>query len=346
MNKFILNSILFSVLLTFGVFLIGSIKLPDAYIINKTKNTSYEKVAWNLEVLNHHTEKIKNHFLFFGPSLFQTGICDSTLTSLGYPSINLAVNGAGNELELYFLKRALPYSPKKVFLHISKDIHHSLHNMTPLLYAPQDLISEGQCINADFFKYLFKRASYVLDYLVGFYSSSNQTHYTANIKAYGSRSDDSGFTNETYSKISENEMKDYFESSQLLENGCIKNNEKGKSGFIFTMIKIRRYFLYFMSNNNFFNNTKSQETFAKKSFIQADKYGVELSELYTPVIADAKSAKQFDKTFYTTQNNKNVISLNNFSHLNKSDYWADMTHLSKNGAQFFTKELVMQGIIK
>lgn len=343
MKKFILNIFIFSIALIVLCFIIGNIKITDQYICYKTKNTSYEKIAWNLNLINNHPEKINGSILFFGPSLTQAGICDSTLQANKINAINFGTNGAGNEVELFFLQKAIQHKPKQIFLHIYKGQHKDLHNMTPLLYTPFSLLESGQNINFNYFLFLFKRASYVLDYLVwNLFIKDSQVD---NFSSFGSRGEDTSVDEDYYDNIQEETMLDFFESVNLSSNGFRKSTELDRKGFYFNLIRFRRAAIYFLNNFEFINNIESQNNFDKKAFELAQLKNIEINHLYIPVIADVKINKDFNELFYNTYDNKLVSSLKNFNFLDSNIYWSDMTHLSKKGGITFTNELIKEGIV-
>jgi len=145
-------------------FLLASIEFNDQFIIDQTKGTSYDKIAWNLNLINNNPEKISESIIFLGPSLVQGGICDSTLNSNGYKSINMGVNHNGAEISSYFVNRLIKYHPKKIYIHLSKYNIPEMHPMTPLMYTPSSLLSNGQEVNFHFITYIFKRLPFVFKY--------------------------------------------------------------------------------------------------------------------------------------------------------------------------------------
>lgn len=343
MKKFILNICIFSIVILVSCFCIGSLRISDEYIISKTKGTSYEKIAWNLNLINTHPEKIKGSVLFFGPSLVQGGICDSLLTTRNVPSINFGTNGAGNEIELFFLKKTLRYKPAKVYLHLFKGPHKDFHNMTPLLYDPVTLISLGQNVNLNYLLFLLKRTSYTIDYLVS--SAVGITKPSGEFNRYGVVYDEQELNSDRYATIDLIEMRDFFESFQLSKYDFIKSTESKRSGMFFKIIQLRRKLMFALNNSDLVYNTSSQSAFEQKQFQLCEEYGVPAVSFYMPMIADVKSNKNFAPAFYDLQKKGKVVSLSNFMMLDSSVYWSDMTHLSKKGALLFTNELILKGLI-
>lgn len=344
MKKFIFNIFIFSIVLIVLCFAIGNVKITDEYICYKTKNTSYEKIAWNLNLINNHPEKINGSILFFGPSLTQAGICDSTFQANKINAINFGTNGAGNEVELFFLEKAIKYKPKKIFLHIYKGEHKDLHNMTPLLYTSVGLLQAGQNVNFNYLSFLFKRASYVLDYFV--WELFIENFQVESYSSFGSRGESASVSDEFYAGIEKETMLDFFESVNLSKNEFRKSTELNRKGFYFNLIKFRRSVIYFLNNFEFVNNIESQNNFDRTAFELSKLRNIEINHLYIPVIADVKIDKDFNELFYNTYDGKPVSSLKNFKFMDSCVYWADMTHLSKKGGIAFTNECIIQGIIQ
>lgn len=324
-------------------FCVGSIRITDEYIISKTKGTSYEKIAWNLNLINTHPERIQGSVLFFGPSLVQGGICDSLLIASKVPAINFGTNGAGNEIELFFLKKALPSKPAKVYLHLFKGSHKGLHNMTPLLYDPIMLLSSGQNFNINYLQFLFKRTSYTIDYLASCTFGLNKS--SEKFRDYGVVYDEEELDSKRYENINLGEMEDFFESFHLQKNNFVKSTEKKRTGIFFKGIRLRRNLMYKINNSDLFYNTKSQSKFEQKQFDFCRQYGLVAESFYMPMIADVKAKKEFSLQFYDPLKKGSVLSLTHFNMLDSSVYWSDMTHLSKKGALLFTNELISKGLI-
>ena len=81
-----------------------AIKISDEYIVHKYRNTSYEKVAWNISKINSLSKKDSSMFSFFGPSFAQGGISDSILNSKGIYAVNFGCNHPGRNLNFILLK--------------------------------------------------------------------------------------------------------------------------------------------------------------------------------------------------------------------------------------------------
>lgn len=322
---------------------VGSIRIPDDYVVFKTKRTSYEKVAWNLELIDREPGKIRGSVLFFGPSLMQGGVSDSLLQASGIPAINLGTNGPGDEVELYFINRVVGLKPQKIYMHVYKGPHRDLHNMTPLLYKPGELLASGQSINAPFAKFLFDRASYALNYV--YWEVFRPADRSEPVKKYGVRYEEGGIGRETYEAIRAGDMQDFIESFKLQRNGFVKESEAQRSGFYFKLIRARRRLMYQVSNFNFISNTASQERFEQSAIAACNQHKIPVEGLYLPVVADAIAQQLFDSTAYGKPA-LHVTSVPGASFLNNYAYWSDMTHLSREGSLVFTNALLSDHIIK
>jgi hypothetical protein len=176
----------------------------------------------------------------------------------------------------------------------------------------------------------------VLDYFVWHLSGRHHGSYSAS--GYGIRGED-GLTASDYAAIDPHEMSDYFESFHLPANGFAKQAEAKRKGFYFELIKLRRKILYAFATNDFITNTRSQSRFEQSAIRLCREKNIPFEGLYLPVIADARSGKQFGSEFLIPQNIKQVISVSNVSFLDSGSYWSDRTHLSGKGADAFTRRL-------
>ena len=344
MKKFIFQVFLFGLAILCLTFAIGHITISDDYIIHKTKDTSYEKIAWNINVLNNDPDKIRGSIVFLGPSLIQDGICDSTLQAHGIKAINMSVNHGGNELELFFLEKVLKHAPKKVYLHLSKEVYVKLHPMAPLMYSPMSLMKCGQTLNVTFIDYLFKRAAYVLDYLVWklIHESEGKLYYSE----FGVRYEKTEYSEAEYDSINQESVVELYEYPNFQLNSFRFKSEQGMSGPRMTIKQIIRFLKYTGKNLNFLFNARCQQTFVTKAFEAGQENGIEVAEFYMPVIVDAKVGQNFTELSYGQRETKSVESLQNFAFLNQGQYWFNMNHLSKKGALTFTEQLIAQDIIK
>lgn len=339
MRRFIFELSIFVFLLTIIAFLLCEIELPNEFVVYKTEGTSYEKIAWNLNLLDNKSESISNSAIFFGPSLVQDGVDDSVLTAHGISALNMGVNHNGNEIELWFLQKVLPHSPKAVYLHLSKETHVFLHPMTPLLYKPSLLLLSGQSFNIPFCNFLIKRISYVVEYF--FWSSATKNKAKGVKLAYGIRHEEGSLPPEVFLGIGETEVERLSESVVLPLNDFRFKSEKDAQG-VLSAKRIFRWLKYKAKNVNFFFNAESQQKFVKESFTQCLKNNIPIAELYLPVAVDAKIDAEFGQQFFAPRITSKIVSLNSFTFLNKAEYWFDMNHLSKRGSILFTQELVKE----
>ena len=316
MKRFVLNSAIFLAIFSTLAFVIININISDNYIIEKTRGTNYNKIAWNLNLINNHPDRIKGSVIFLGPSIVQGGICDSTISSLGIKSLNLGVNHVGNEVNLFFLKKVLKRSPKKVFIHLYKERVVNLHPMTPLLYSPIDLLRNGQSINIPFASYCFQRLPFVLRFLI--WNRSEHSNSKEKYSKYGIEYESGELSNKSYQEL--------------------------KSGSKF-LKKVKNIYHFVSVNASFVFNTTSQQLFMEEAFKSAQSYGVDFSELYIPDVADARSDRDFDSAFNSPRNIYHLESLKNFSFFDRGAYWYDFHHLSKKGAILFSHELINQKVV-
>jgi hypothetical protein len=344
MKKFLFQVFLFGLAILVLTFAIGHIAISDEYIIHKTKDTSYEKIAWNINLLNNATDKIRGSVVFLGPSLIQGGICDSTLRAHNVKAINMGVNHGGNELELFFLEKVMKHEPKKVYLHLSKETYVKLHPMTPLMFSPAALLKCGQTLNVPFLDFIFKRAAFVLDYLV--WKLVHQRNSDAYYSEFGVRYEDNEYSQNEYESISQESAADLFEYPNLQLNNFRFKSEEGMSGVKMKIKQGIRFLKYSGKNFNLLFNARCQQTFVMKAFEVGKENGVEVAEFYMPVIADAKVGQNFTALSYGERETKSVESLKDFSFLNQGSYWVDMNHLSKKGARKFTEQLLDKGVIR
>ncbi len=328
-----------------SVLLLDSVKISDDYIVYKTAGTSYHKIAWNLDLINNHPERIKGKLLFMGSSLVQEGISDSLLSFSGFPALNCATNGNGNELVLYFLKRLLPFQPSAVYLQQYKTDKTGLHGLTPMILRPGELLESGQAINLHFVEYMFKRVGHVCDYLL--WQAAGTSYTNISYSRYGQVNRDSSiYSQQSFAAIDTIAMKDYFNffRPDLVDYTLIK--EMNCAGIKIKLKRLGRSLYYGFRNWNFIYNGASQTDFVAKAIELCRNYQITVNRLYVPLLADAKIKKNFDKTFYVPTKNKSTLSLANFSFLDSAIYWNDRAHLSRKGSVAFTVKLVEDGIVK
>jgi hypothetical protein len=318
MKKFLLKITWFSFLLVVFVVLLAEVRLSDEYLIQKTYGTSYEKIAWNLNLIRNRPQSIKGAIVFLGPSLVQGGVSDSILANKGTGSLNMGVNHTGKEIELYFLNRILEYRPKAIYLFANKS-SINLHPMTPLLYSPSQLLKSGQIVNYSFLDYLLGRVSFVFDYLGWIFKRDEKTKY--NFSTYGTVFDNG------YMVPAE------FENEKRLGHAVPQK----KSSVIRTVW--RKVFGFYC---NYICDGYSQLRFAELAHENAQLEGVKVYGLQVPVATDFGTETP-EISFL--KKDMDIKRLKSISSLDSSIYWFDAHHLNKEGAIVFTSELVNQKVI-
>lgn len=345
MKSFLIHILLFVLIVLVSVFLIDLVKVSDEYIIYKTNGTSFHKIAWNIDLVNNHPERITGKNVFLGSSLVQEGLDDSLLSESGIPSLNCATNGNGNEIVLFFLKRILPHKPKAIYLQLYKTDKTGLHNLTPMILSPFELLEEGQSINLHFIQYAFQRPYYIADYLIWRLRGSQGVVVTQ--RNYGQVSRDSSFyTIKSFAAIDKSFMEDYFNffRPELVNYTLV--SEKEKEGLKYGLKRVARKMYFAYRGLDFVYNGKTQTNFVSKAFGLCNKSRVPVKRLYVPLLADVKIGKEFDESFYVPTENKNILSLKNFTFLDSVIYWSDRAHLSKEGSELFTKEMIRQKLVE
>lgn len=345
MRRFLINAAVFTTFFSILLVCIDCIHISDEYLIYKTKGTDFgKKMAWNLDLINHHSERIPGSLVFFGPSHTEMGVCDSTLNAEGIPALNMGISQLGNDVELYFLGRIIGFRPRKVYMNLSKFKVRSIHPLSPMLYTPAELLSAGQsAFSTDFVIYLFKRATFALDYLV--WRSSPHALEQGFEPLYGVRHEKGEFSPEKYAAVSDLETSSEFENATIAAHNFTYLHEAKRSGLYFTLIKLRRRFIHAWWNVSFISNVSSQQRFVMKAFELAKKHRVEIAELYIPFVADARSHKEFSPLFYVPRETPAVASVRNFTFLDSCAYWDDLHHLNAKGGILLTKEMIRQGVL-
>ena len=344
MKKFLINVFIFVLVFSILTFLLGEIQVSDNYVIYKTKSTSYMKIAWDLNLINKHPERIKGSTVFLGPSLIQQGVCDSTLNANGIKAVNMGVNHSGNELELFFLNKISGLQPKKVFFHLSKEKEKDLHSMTPLLFTPHYLLASGQSVNAPFFLYLFKRAGFVLDYLI--WSCTPQMMNNSSYPTYGVVYAQSHFSDQVYKRFKKSDLQTQFDYSTIHLKGFRTPSERLSTGVKMRLKLAARHLNFFYWNLEFLQNTNSQQAFLNNAISYSFKKNIMASELYMPTLMDARLGAKFDPACYRQRSTFNPCSVSEFGFLDSNLLWSDIGHLSKTGAIQFTRRLLTGSTIK
>lgn len=347
MVRFIINSVFLFCLVISLVYGIDSVTISDSYLIEKTKGTSFEKIAWNLQLINKHPQRIKNKTLFMGSSLVQAAIHDSLLSAHGLSAINCATNGNGNEMVYYFLKRMLPYQPKAVYLQLYKTDKTGLHPLTPLLMRPQQLLDAGQTMNLHFVEYLFKRLSFVCDFLLwSAQGAATETYDESPLSNYGQiNTDSSDYTAQSYAALDTNALRDYFNFFRPELVNYQLTAERGKTGVYYSGLRLGRKIYYGFRKFNFVYNGACQTDFVRSAFVRCGVYQIPVYRLYVPLVADVKVGGEFDERFYVPSSNRNIRSLKSFEFLDSAKFWNDRAHLSKTGSAVFSLQLLQQKVL-
>ena len=316
----------FTMVLAASLLLIANINISDDYIIEQTAGTGYDKIAWNLNLINNYPERIKGSAIFLGPSLVQGGICDSVLSSKGIPAVNMGVNHRGNEVSFFFIQRIIKHKPRKIYVDLSQSINTGIHPMTPLLYSPYLLINSGQYINVNFINYLSNRVRFVLKYFIW--------------DVFGDKTLENAYHN--YGVVYEGDELMPVDVYNSAQNELINTTSHGNG----IMDKIKNIPSVSWVRSHFFYNKSSQCRFLENAFITCSKHNIKISELYVPVVSDAKCTKDFDQSFFAQRKTFSVASVKNFKFLDDISLWRDLHHLNKKGAILFTNELITQRVVE
>ena len=336
MKQFIRRVIGFLLLIVIIVLLICEIQIPDYQVIRITENTSYEKIAWNLRIINNDSGKITNSSIFIGPSWLQGGISDSILNSNGIKSLNMGVNHAGADLDYYLVSRIIRYKPKYIFLHRFPNGQSAFHPMMPLLMSPLKYFNNLKNTSSNFlFKFIPKRLYFVLKYLFNQVFDNHLNTASKNKKCkFGWRPEGSSYINLDQNKV--NELKDQkitlnarinseiFDENDILvlENNNLKNGWR------------RVYSNFFIGNGE---DTRS------KTISLCEEQNIEVAEIYIPHFADACYDVKLDSNQYFFRKkgvSKPCYHLKNVSFLSNQDCWYDIDHLNTKGSCLFTDSII------
>ncbi|ADY30440.1 hypothetical protein Celly_2623 [Cellulophaga lytica DSM 7489] len=340
MKSFLIKLLIFNALVFFLAIVLGEVKYSDEFIASKTKGTAYEKVGWNLDIINNYPERIKNSTIFLGSSYVLNGVNDSVLSFNDKKVINMAVKHNGNDLGLYFLNRIKKLQPKEVISLKHKFYTVGFHKLSPLLYRPSEYIANGQTVNLYFVKYLFKRVKLTLEYL--FYTPT-KTVYKEEIKFfYGVRYAKNELSKD-YLKKSENinKLNRIDEGFNLYQNGFNYISENLESLIIRKAKSLLREIKFRFSNNSWLTNSSSQEAFVYKAKEISRLNKFKFSQLYIPVMSDLNINKKYKRSNFMPLESdaSNIYEIKDYSFLNSGVYWVDLHHLSKEGSILFTKAL-------
>lgn len=356
MKRFLLQfgtiSLVFLIICT----VLSSLTYSERFIMYKTLDTPYKKVAWNLNVIEKHPERLKNSTVFLGSSLVQGAIQDSLLQAKNIAAVNMAVPHNGNDLNLYFFERILPLNPEKVVWLKGKVPYTGLHKLTPLLYKPGTLLSKGQGLNSSFIHYFFKRVKLSMEF-IGFQlfqgewkpTSSEQTFLN---RPYGYIIAPGALEQEVFVSYQQKGNARTDEYFNLYLNDFKYQKELGADGIGHTVQNWKRKLVHKgYLKSNFLRNVGAQEAFVSQAVDQGLENQIELTKLYVPLLVDAFDYSQasYRRSFYqktTTDEQVPVNSLNAFTFLGQADLWSDEDHVNEEGAFLFTNALIQACIFE
>jgi hypothetical protein len=336
--KLFLHKILFLVLLSIiCIISICEIKITDEKVIKITSETSYEKIAWNLKLLNQNNTRFKNSYVFLGSSWVQGGINDSLLTSKGINSINMAVNHSGADLDYYFTKRIIPFKPQKILIHRFPNGQGVFHPMIPLLMTPLEYVSTFKQITFNFiFNFIPKRFFFVIKSLLIWEDLKPEKDLS---KYFGWRSE--GNSNIKYDSIQQNNLlnekinlRSIIKSEQIASNGIRKSTNTYKNIW-------RRLLSIIWFGNG--------ELIRIKNIQICNKSKIDVQELYIPNFADALYDSKHNDTnyfFIPTGFRNECLFIKNVSFLANQKFWYDPDHLNTIGSNIFTDSLYNNYFLK
>ncbi|WP_298488375.1 hypothetical protein [uncultured Maribacter sp.] len=344
MKSFLLKILAFTLFLFSICLLLSEIEFSDDFLINRTKDTAYDKVGWNLSKIKNYKEEIKGSNIFFGSSYVLNGLSDSVLNTKKIKSFNFAVRHNGNDLSLFFLKKIVPLQPKEVFFLKGKTGFKNLHKLAPLLYKPSTLVGDGQAINISFVNYLFKRTKLALEYI--FFITENNQELNLYSSVYGIEYENEPFKETIFNeKNIVKKLRFEDEGYNLHKTNYLYKKEKTGNIFLNTIKTFKRKVTReYYQRNNWVSNWKSQENFVNKAKEICEENNVPFSQLYMPVVSDVVSIEKSENPFFIPLHSdaKKIYVLESYTFLKNRLYWADMHHLSKKGAIVFTNKLAEQ----
>ena len=345
MKRFLLQ--LAAISTVFLILCIGltSINFSDNFIFFKTLDTPYKKVAWNLNLIENSPDLIKGKTIFLGSSLIQGGINDSILSSKGLPSINMGVPHNGNDLNLYFFDRIKNLQPKEVVWLKGKVKYTGLHKLTPLLYKPSSILSNGQGINSSFIRYFFKRVKLAMEYLqfavfrYDWKPTEEQNRFLE--QSYGFIPAPGIVSKEVFEDYKNGSVSRNDEYYNLYLNDYTYLREKLGSGPNLLTIWRRRLIDQFYLRSNFIRNVGSQEGFIDRAQAASLNLNIPFHKIYIPLLLDASLEQhvEYDRQFYRSSysDKKEPINLSSYQFLMQQSYWSDVDHVSSEGAEILTR---------
>jgi hypothetical protein len=330
MKTFFLNFTKFFALLLLIILIICEIKISNKTIIRLTKNTGYEKIAWNLTYIDNFNFEDKS--VFIGPSLVEASINDSILCALNLSAVNLGVNHPGSDLEFYFYSKVIKKGkPKNIILYRPKMGVKSMHPLSALFYSPSEyfrLFSLNAGINF-FIEFLPKRFYFALKH---WYLNFIENVVPNNLLNYN-------FTKFGFRP----RKKSVFTKAQKIEmiNEEIKRRKvfkfSGFNEFGFTrptsIVKFPIYIFNYLVNG-------SGENLRERLIYDCKLRKINILELYIPTYPDALLNNTSNFIFNPPYVNRTIKNPLNFNYLNGDEFWNDKSHLSMIGADLFSIKIV------
>ena len=327
MRKFIKRFLITSFTFVIILLLIAEIPISDEAIIAITKNTSYQKIAWNIRKLQQHKD-LDSAIIFTGPSLVQSGIDDSILVKKGIRAVNMGFNHTGADMEHYFIERILKVSqPKKIFVFRGKHSVGIMHPMIALVMSPSKYIRTfKQFPPQSWFTYISKRVYFVF---TSFYYSlfpsedySQQMYGMINVNTEGVkslRSDSAAY------------------QTELSLRASLHADSIGYDGSLFTTNTPRFYWRKFRQK---YVGSPDKIRYQTLSLIAGAD--VIASEIYIPVYNDAVFDEISDDHIYYLRSDfvkVPCVVLPDYKFLSNEALWFDYHHLNAKGSAIFTDSL-------
>lgn len=321
--------------------MLNEISFSNEFIISKTEGTNFEKVAWNISVIENNPEKIKGSTVFLGPSLVLNGINDSLLSLNNIKSVNLAVNHLGNESMLFMVNRIKKLAPKEIVLFKNETPVLRSHQLAPLLFKSSELYKSGQGINFYFFEHLFKRLKFVPEYLIWTYLKDGKIEYKPT-NEFGVRLNESMHSG--YEKLKKQSF-NTDETLNLYQNGFKYSHEK-ESSLTKVNASKREMLDYFWYETNLYNSN-SQNHFFKSIKETCLDSKIKCSMIYIPKIKDLRTDYSYKRSFYReVDSDLEVYKIGSYEMLDDSTFWSDYQHLSNKGSTVFTNALISNKFFK
>nr|WP_299381535.1 hypothetical protein [Allomuricauda sp.] len=347
MKRYLRDFLIISVITLVSCFLLSQKHYSDDFIIYKTIDTHYKKVAWNITLLNNRSDVLNGSTIFLGSSIVQGGINDSILSAAGIHAVNMGVPHNANELGLYFQKRVLAKSkPKKIVYLKGKIPYKGLHKLTPLLYTSSDLFSIGQTANLDYIHFVFKKVKLTFEYY--FYlmdphkPSKDQTSFLA--QTHGHVNTNNIIQETTYNNIlTQKGASVSDESFNLYLNGYLYQRENGNSKFAQQLKIWKRKLVELYFGINFMFNQDNQEKFIEMAIEDCKARKIDVQKLYIPILIDVGNNTGYKRSnFRPTSSDEGIdlIQLEELDFLKPLDFWEDRDHLNHKGSAEFTKAIV------